>query len=42
VPFSPADWVDHYGPRYLPFLVQKVRFDPRFVLTPGQGIFFPP
>ncbi len=42
VPFSPADWVDHFGPRYLPFLAQKLRYDPRFVLTPGQGIFFKP
>jgi cytokinin dehydrogenase len=39
VPFSPADWRDHYGPAYGAALAAKARWDPGHVLTPGQGIF---
>jgi cytokinin dehydrogenase len=39
VPFSPADWRDHYGPDWPAFAAAKARYDPTHVLTPGQGIF---
>lgn len=39
IPTTPADWRAHFGPEW-PFLVQaRQRFDPRGILTPGQGIF---
>jgi cytokinin dehydrogenase len=41
VPFSPRDWRDHFGRRYPALLAAKARWDPRRVLTPGQGIFGP-
>jgi FAD/FMN-containing dehydrogenase len=37
--FSPADWRQHFGAHWQRFLRQKARYDPRQVLTPGQGIF---
>jgi cytokinin dehydrogenase len=37
--FSSRDWIEHFGISYVPFLAQKLRYDPRNVLTPGQGIF---
>lgn len=36
---SPADWRVHYGDRWPTVLRAKDRYDPRRVLTPGQGIF---
>jgi FAD/FMN-containing dehydrogenase len=39
IPLTPADWRAHYGPRYGAFAAAKRRYDPRNVLTPGQGIF---
>lgn len=39
IPLSPADWRAHYGRRYAEVRLQKCRFDPKHVLTPGQGIF---
>jgi FAD/FMN-containing dehydrogenase len=42
IPLTPADWRAHYGPRYAEVLLAKTRFDPKHVLTPGQGIFKPP
>jgi FAD/FMN-containing dehydrogenase len=41
VELSPADWRDHYGPDWPAFAAAKARYDPRHVLTPGQGIFGP-
>ncbi len=39
IPTSHADWRAHFGPEWQ-FLVQaRHRFDPRGILTPGQGIF---
>jgi len=39
VPVTPPDWVQHFGPEW-PTLAQAKRvYDPRNVLTPGQGIF---
>ncbi len=42
IPLTPADWRAHYGPRYAEVALAKLRFDPRHVLTPGQGIFHKP
>jgi cytokinin dehydrogenase len=40
VPFSQADWRDHFGPDVWRRLSEaKHRFDPKHVLTPGPGIF---
>jgi len=39
MPFSQADWIQHYGPVWESFRNAKKRFDPNNVLTPGQGIF---
>ena len=39
IPLTPADWRQHFGADWPRFLRQKVRYDPRQVLTPGQGIF---
>ena len=36
---SPADWRDHYADRWPAVRSAKARYDPRRVLTPGQGIF---
>jgi FAD/FMN-containing dehydrogenase len=41
MPFTRADWREHYGIDWGFLLLQKRRFDPRHVLTPGQGIFVP-
>lgn len=38
---TPAGWRTHYGDRWPAVLRAKDRFDPRGVLTPGQGIFEP-
>jgi cytokinin dehydrogenase len=42
VPFTPRDWQDHFGRRYPLLRVAKAVWDPRRVLTPGQGVFAPP
>ena len=39
VPFSPPDWVQHYGSDWFRVVASKARFDRRNTLTPGQGIF---
>ena len=39
IPFSQADWIQHYGPVWESFRNAKQRFDPNNVLTPGQGMF---
>jgi FAD/FMN-containing dehydrogenase len=39
IPLTPADWQTHYGDRWPAFRAAKHRYDPRHVLTPGQGIF---
>ncbi|GAB2463727.1 hypothetical protein GCM10027063_01300 [Promicromonospora xylanilytica] len=36
---TPADWRAHFGDRWPAVRRAKARFDPRRVLTPGQGIF---
>lgn len=42
VPLTPRDWVDHFGRDYRAFAAAKAAWDPRRVLSPGQGIFPPP
>lgn len=42
VRMSPEDWRDHYGPHWPAFAAAKARYDPRRILTPGQGIFTTP
>jgi cytokinin dehydrogenase len=39
IPLTPADWRQHFGADWPRFQHQKARYDPRQVLTPGQGIF---
>jgi cytokinin dehydrogenase len=39
VPFTPADWRDHYGTRWPAFAADKTGYDPQHTLTPGQGMF---
>ena len=39
IPFSQADWIQHYGPVWDSFRDAKGRFDPNNVLSPGQGLF---
>lgn len=39
VELTPRDWVAHYGRDYPAVLAAKAAYDPRRVLTPGQGIF---
>jgi cytokinin dehydrogenase len=41
IPLSQGDWIQHFGADWRLFLRQKARYDPRQVLTPGQGIFTP-
>ena len=42
VPLTARDWVDHFGRDYPAFVAAKAAWDPRRVLSPGQGIFPPP
>jgi cytokinin dehydrogenase len=39
VPFSGADWRDHFGPTWPEFSAAKRAHDPDGILTPGPGIF---
>lgn len=39
LPFSRADWVQHYGDQWSRLVRLKHRFDPAGILTPGPGIF---
>lgn len=39
VELTRRDWVDHYGPVWPAVVAAKAAWDPRRVLTPGQGIF---
>jgi cytokinin dehydrogenase len=42
VPLTPRDWAVHYGRDYPALVAAKAAWDPRRVLSPGQGIFGPP
>ncbi|MGH8604909.1 MAG: FAD-binding protein, partial [Gammaproteobacteria bacterium] len=37
--FTPADWQEHFGPKWDFLADAKEEFDPDNVLAPGQGIF---
>ena len=39
IPFSQADWIQHYGPVWKSVQAAKERFDPNNVLAPGHGMF---
>lgn len=39
IPFSQADWQQHFGPVWDEFRKAKRKYDPDHILTPGQGIF---
>lgn len=39
IPFSQADWQQHYGPVWPLVVSAKNKYDPDRILTPGQGIF---
>lgn len=39
VPFSQADWKQHFDPVWGKLVSAKRRYDPDNLLTPGQGIF---
>jgi cytokinin dehydrogenase len=39
IPLTRADWVAHYGRQWSTVQRRKQRFDPKHVLTPGQGVF---
>ncbi|HEY6281514.1 MAG TPA: FAD-binding protein [Burkholderiales bacterium] len=39
IPFSQADWIQHYGPVWESVQAAKKRFDPNNVLAPGYGMF---
>ncbi|GLT79087.1 hypothetical protein SLA2020_505930 [Shorea laevis] len=33
------DWMKHFGPKWKTFVERKSMFDPKSILSPGQGIF---
>ncbi len=39
IPMGPGDWQAHFGPAWTALADAKRRYDPRGILTPGQGIF---
>lgn len=39
IAFSGTDWQDHFGAAWADFVAAKNKYDPRNILTPGQGIF---
>jgi len=39
IPFSQADWVQHYGAAWPAFQAAKHRFDPNSILNPQAAIF---
>ena len=36
---SREDWIKHFGYKWSPFQERKMVFDPKIILSPGQGIF---
>ncbi len=42
IPTTADDWRAHFGPVWQFLADAKRRYDPRGILTPGQGIFGPP
>ncbi len=41
IPMTPSDWRQHFGPEWQFLETARHRYDPRGILTPGQGIFGP-
>lgn len=41
IPMSRRDWQQHFGPQWAFLSAARQRYDPRGILTPGQGIFPP-
>lgn len=39
IPFTPADWEQHFGASWSEFRKAKRQYDPNNILTPGQNIF---
>ncbi len=39
IPFTQADWVDHFGGAYGSQVQRKATYDPRRVLAPGSGLW---
>lgn len=39
IPTTAADWRAHFGPDWPVLAAARQRYDPRGILTPGQGIF---
>jgi cytokinin dehydrogenase len=39
VPFTTADWREHYGPQWPNLTAAKHRYDPAAILTPGPAVF---
>ncbi len=39
IPFGRADWRRHFGPEWARLAEARTTYDPRGLLTPGQGIF---
>ncbi|KAK1399277.1 Cytokinin dehydrogenase [Heracleum sosnowskyi] len=35
------EWIDHFGDKWSTFYRRKMEFDPKHILAPGQGIFYP-
>lgn len=42
IPFTRADWRQHFGPQWQFLEAARRRYDPAGILAPGQGIFPPP
>ncbi|MQM00500.1 hypothetical protein Taro_033235 [Colocasia esculenta] len=36
---SRSEWIKHFGPKWDVFLERKKKYDPKRILSPGQGIF---
>ena len=34
-----AEWMNHFGSKWDAFVQMKMKYDPRAILSPGQGIF---
>lgn len=41
IPMTPSDWQQHFGLKWQFLVTARRRYDPRGILTPGQGIFAP-
>ena len=39
IPFTQEDWKRHFGSEWKDFVQAKREYDPRNIMTPGQGIF---